>query len=54
MLSWRMPIGFTCMVGIIALNVVHVLVHGSPLDGGSLDAFFLHANAFLSANLNTD
>lgn len=48
----RIPLGPVFVVGIVVLNVCHALIHGTPLDGGSMDAFFAQANMFLSANAN--
>lgn len=31
---------------VLVLNVVHLFLHGTPLDGGGLDAAIMWANAF--------
>lgn len=48
----RIPIGPLFVVAAVILNVFHLFIHGTPLDGGSMDAFFTQANMFLSANAN--
>lgn len=50
---YRLPLGVICMVAFVALNIFHGLIHGTPLDGGSMDMFFMQANTFLAANANT-
>lgn len=50
---YRLPLGVMAIVAIVLLNGVHLLIHGTPLDGGSMDMFFVQINAFLSANINT-
>jgi hypothetical protein len=49
----KLPLGPICMACLLGLNATHVVVHGTPLDSGAMDAFFVQANVFLSANLNT-
>ena len=35
---------FLCLLAAVVVNALHPIIHGTPLDGGALDAFIAHVN----------
>ena len=51
MKHWRLwlyviPVRTVAAVCVLALNLVHPIIHGTPLDSGALDALLQHIDMF--------
>lgn len=51
---YKLPLGALCILALVAINLTHMLIHNTPLDGGALDVFVAQANVFLAAHANVD